>query len=159
MYDVIKANFFHYVDQYSCTLNALDNHIQAECSCDSIAVMFQMIVQASNHSKVYSNRSMDPHTPVTVEVERDGLYQVTIFPIREGRGILESSMEVHYYNVTIIHHVTSTFTQGMFSFFVIDITEFSTENSSLATTTVVSSHTILPSLVILVTSKYSTCST
>ena len=52
-----------------------------------------MIAQLSNASevqKLYVNQSMAPHTPVTVEVERDGLYQVTIFPIREGRGILES---------------------------------------------------------------------
>ena len=100
MYDVIKANFFHYADQYSCTLNALDKHMQAECSCNSIAVMFQMIVQASNHSKVYSNQSMNPHTPVTVEVERDGLYLVTIFLIREGRGILDS--EIYYMEQVLV---------------------------------------------------------
>ena len=31
---------------------------------------------------------MDLHTPVTVPVERDGEYQVSIFATREGMGIL-----------------------------------------------------------------------
>ena len=35
---------------------------------------------------------MDLHTPVTVPVERDGEYQVSIFAIREGMGILGSGM-------------------------------------------------------------------
>ena len=57
---------------------------------------FQVIAQLTNASelqKLYVNQSMDPYTPVTVEVERDGLYQVTIFPMREGRGILDSRVE------------------------------------------------------------------
>ena len=69
--------------------------IHANCSdTHSASSGLQVIVQLSNASevqKLYSNQSMDPHTPVTVEVERDGLYQVTIFPIREGRGILDST--------------------------------------------------------------------
>ena len=50
-----------------------------------------MIVQSTNVSevhKLYVNQSMDLHTPVTVPVERDGEYQVSIFVIREGMGIL-----------------------------------------------------------------------
>ena len=35
---------------------------------------------------------MDLHTPVTVPVERDGEYQVSIFAIREGMGILGSGV-------------------------------------------------------------------
>ena len=35
---------------------------------------------------------MDLHTPVTVPVERDGEYQVSIFAIRKGMGILGSGM-------------------------------------------------------------------
>ena len=42
-----------------------------------------------------ATKASDPHTPVAVEVERDGLYLVTIFPIREGRGILDSDAEIH----------------------------------------------------------------
>ena len=65
-----------------------------EATCSSLAAGFQVIVQLlSEAQKLYVNQSMDPHTPVTVEVERDGLYQVTIFPIREGRGILDSDTE------------------------------------------------------------------
>ena len=48
---------------------------------------------ANEVQKLYVNQSTDPHTPVTVEVEKDGPYQVTIFPIREGRGILDSNAE------------------------------------------------------------------
>ena len=77
-----------------------------------------MIAQLSNASeaqKLYVNQSMDPHTPVTVEVERDGLHQVTIFPIREGRGILDSNAEhllvlVTYYPTTTTTTTTTTAT-------------------------------------------------
>ena len=46
-----------------------------------------MIVQSANVSevhKLYVNQSMDLHTPVT----GDAKYQVSIFAIREGMGIL-----------------------------------------------------------------------
>ena len=70
-----------------------------------------MIVQLfSEAQKLYVNQSMDPHTPVTVEVERDGLYQVTIFPIREGRGILNSNAEVFLTHYTTTATTTTTTT-------------------------------------------------
>ena len=58
------------------------------------ALGFQVVAQlksASEVQKLYSNQSMDTHTPVTVEVERDGLYWVTALPLGEGRGIVDSS--------------------------------------------------------------------
>ena len=54
-----------------------------------------MIIQSTNVSevhKLYVNQSVDLHTPVTVPVERDGEYQVSIIAIREGMGILESGV-------------------------------------------------------------------
>ena len=75
----------------ACNCIATSNFglIHANCSdACSASSGFQVTVQLSNASgvqKLYSNQSMDPHTPVT------GLYQVTIlFVIREGIGILDS---------------------------------------------------------------------
>ena len=50
-----------------------------------------MIAQSSNSSEVHKlhvNQSIDLQTPVTVKVEESGMYQVTIFAIREGTGIV-----------------------------------------------------------------------
>ena len=70
----------------------------AECNYpnSSSAAGIQVIVQSTNVSevhKLYVNQSMDLHTPVTVPVERDGEYRVSIFAIREGMGILVSNMQ------------------------------------------------------------------
>ena len=54
---------------------------------------FQMISQLSDSSEVHKlhvNQSMDLQTPVTVEVEESGVYQVTIFAIKEKTGIVGS---------------------------------------------------------------------
>ena len=89
-----------YIDQpLSCTLNSASGPlIQAECSHpnSSFADGIQVIVRSTNVSevhKLYVNQSTDLHTPVTVPVERDGEYQVSIFAIREGMGILGSGVE------------------------------------------------------------------
>ena len=63
---------------------------------DSIATGFQVIAQLSNSSKVHRldvNKTTDRQTPVTVLVEEDGQYLVTIFAIGEQRGILDSNIE------------------------------------------------------------------
>ena len=85
--------------------------IFAECSYpdSSFAAGIQVIVQSANVSevhKLYVNQSMDLHTPVTVPVERDGEYQVSIFAIREGMGILGPTGQ--YYSNGVIVNVTST---------------------------------------------------
>ena len=72
--------------------------IWAECSylCSSFAAGIQVIVQSTNVSevhKLYTNQSMDLHTPVTVPVERGGEYRVSIFSIRNGTGILGSTAQ------------------------------------------------------------------
>ena len=51
---------------------------------------FQMIVQSGNFSEVHIlhvNQSMDLQTPVTIEVEESGVYQVTIFGILDSNAI------------------------------------------------------------------------
>ena len=74
------------------------------------AAGIQVIVQSTNVSevhKLYVNQSMDLHTPVTVPVERDGEYQVSIFVIREGMGIVGSSLQFTTVNVSIQTSATS----------------------------------------------------
>ena len=78
---------------FNCTLTSSSGLIWALCSYpeSSFAAGIQVIVQSTNVSevhKLYVNQSMDLDTPVTVPVERDGEYQVSIFAIREGMGIL-----------------------------------------------------------------------
>ena len=65
-----------------------------------------MIVQSTNANevhKLYIAQSKDVDTPVTVPVERDGEYQVSIFAIREGMGILGSSYSVGYTEQVMVH--------------------------------------------------------
>ena len=81
----------------NCTSTFSSGLIWAECSYpnSSFAAGIQVIVQSANVNevhKLYVNQSMDLHTPVTVPVERDGEYQVSIFAIREGIGILGSGV-------------------------------------------------------------------
>ena len=91
---------------FNCTLNSASGIIKAECSHpdSSFAAGIQVIVQSINVSevhKLYVNKSIDLDTPVTVSVERDGEYQVTIFAIRRGMGILES--DVGYTEHVMVH--------------------------------------------------------
>ena len=69
-----------------------------ECAypSDSTATGFQVIAQLSNISEVqrlYVNKTTDRQTPVSVLVMENGLYQVTVFAIREERGIVDSNVE------------------------------------------------------------------
>ena len=83
------------VEEINCTLDSSNGLISVSMCINSSG--FQVIAQLSSASevqKLFINQSMDPYTPVTVEVEKDGLYQVTIFPIAEGSsGILESDVK------------------------------------------------------------------
>ena len=74
-----------YIWTKSCQIDTLPHLLTINCT-----KRIQVIAQLSNASevqKLYVNQSMDPHTPVTVEVERDGLYRITIFPITDQDGI------------------------------------------------------------------------
>ena len=84
------------------------------CTDSTNASGFQVIAQLCNANeiqKLYANQSMDPHTPVTVEVERDGLYRVTVFVIREGRGILDSGRGFHTGHVMVTTKYNETTVQ------------------------------------------------
>ena len=83
---------------FNCTLDSSSGLIWALCSHpgSSFAAGIQVIVQSTNVSevhKLYVNQSMDLNTPVTVPVERDGEYQVSIFAIRKEMGIGSPSLQ------------------------------------------------------------------
>ena len=78
-----------------CSISGLHN-ITVQCTySDSQATGFQVIVQQISDSsqvhKLYVEQTT--HTTATVEVEETGVYQVSIFPLREGTGILDSNVE------------------------------------------------------------------
>ena len=54
-----------------------------------------------------STEQEEPQGPVTVQVTVGGAYQVTVFPIREGMGILESNV-VHTEEIAVDIAVYST---------------------------------------------------
>ena len=91
----ITTGFISQTECFDCTITVSSDLIFAECTPINNALVtgFQMIAQSSNSSQVhvlYNNQSTDLQTPVTVEVEESGTYQVTIFSMREGTGIVGS---------------------------------------------------------------------
>ena len=106
----------------NCEVYTSNYSIAAICVpfTNSMATGLQIVVQLctvrdSGPCKLYVNQSVDLHTPVIVTVERDGEYQVFIFAIREGMGILGSAQ---YTGVAIINDTSSvtvaTLTKGMY---------------------------------------------
>ena len=90
---------------FDCQTNDSSGEIHAVCSpqIEFMATGIQVIVQSTNVSEVHKlfvNQSMDLHTPVTIAVERDGEYRVSIFIIREGTGILGSNAYSELVTVT-----------------------------------------------------------
>ena len=80
----------------SCRATTSLGAIRVEC--DTIASGFQVIVQLNDVRevhKLYVNHTMG-RTPVTVSVERDGEYLVSVLAIREGIGILESTVQFKF---------------------------------------------------------------
>ena len=78
-----------------------------------MATGFQMIAQLSDSSEVHKlhiNQSMDLQTPVTVEVEESGVYQVTIILIIEDAGIVGSGVRVEYAEEVMVDIITPTIT-------------------------------------------------
>ena len=69
--------------------------VQCTYPTNSQVTGFQVIVQQISDSsqvhKLYVEQTT--HTTATVEVEGIGVYQVSIFPLREGTGILDSNVE------------------------------------------------------------------
>ena len=115
-YDMLFTGIFHIIiDGRSlyllhCTLNSTLSLIWAECGhYSSFVDGIQVVVQSTNVSKVhklYVNQSMDLHAPVTVPVERDGEYHVSIFVIREGMGILGPTGQ--YSNIIVVGTTDTT---------------------------------------------------
>ena len=66
--------------------------------CESLsrpdAVGFQVIAQhTEERQKLYVAKSLDLQTPAVVQVERDGVYQITVLSISRSSGIFNSSIE------------------------------------------------------------------
>ena len=81
----------------SCQITTSPGVISAVCTfpSDIMATGFQMIAQLNSSSEVHIlhvSQSMGLQTPVTVEVEESGVYQVTILSITEA-GIVGSRVE------------------------------------------------------------------
>lgn len=81
-----------------CEVSTSGDHIAVMCTyfSNSTATGFQIIAHLNDIDKahiLHSNRTMDRHTPGIVQVEENGLYQVTILAITGGLGILESTVE------------------------------------------------------------------
>ena len=75
-----------------CEISADFNVITAQCALSS---NFQVIAQQDTDNevhKLYNNHSATPNSPVTVLVSAGG-YQVSIFAIREGSGIMNSNVQ------------------------------------------------------------------
>lgn len=81
-----------------CETTVFSLHVLVKCSyhTSSSATGFQVIVQSHNFNelyKIYSNKTVDFNTPVTVTVDENGTYLVTVYAISGQMGILDSSEE------------------------------------------------------------------
>lgn len=82
----------------SCHVNVSSGYIDVYCSYpnNSTATGFQVVAQMSNVSevhKLYTGKSTDHQNSVNLRVGEDGIYQVSVFAIREGTGISDSTVE------------------------------------------------------------------
>ena len=84
-------------DIETCSISVDQFSIKVQCTypSDSLATGFQVIAHlASNSShRLYVEETTHTTATATVEVEETGVYQVSIFPLREGTGILDSNVE------------------------------------------------------------------
>ena len=88
-----------------CSITVSCGVISAECSPLNGALVtgFQIIAQLRDSSEVHKlhiNQSMDLQTPVTVEVEESGVYQVIIFAIKKT-GIVGSRSFVGHVQIVV----------------------------------------------------------
>lgn len=76
--------------------------------CNAIKTGFQVIARLHNASqvhKLYVNHTIGQNE-VTVTVERNGEYQISVFAISEGIGIVEST--VQFMDLVVVNGGTST---------------------------------------------------
>ena len=72
--------------------------LKAECvyPIDSSVTGFQLIAQkisSSNVHKLLTNQTRNRQTLVTLQTEEAGTYEVVIFAVRKGSGILDSGVQ------------------------------------------------------------------
>ena len=98
-----------------CDISNSSAVIIVECTFadDVTTAGFQMLAQLTDSSlvhKLYVNKSMGFHAPITVEVEESGLYQVTILVIDEETGILDSNFTRYNveYQISVMVPATTT---------------------------------------------------
>ena len=82
----------------SCDANTFSLKLVVECitvNNDTVTGLqvTALSTEGVNVGRLYTNQSSDPQTPATVQLDRTGLYQVTVFPILGERGILDTSAE------------------------------------------------------------------
>lgn len=113
----IHADLSLYVDEIlqPSRSNIKDCHIsinlgvlKAECSypSDSLATGFQMIAQQKTSAQVHMlivNQTRNRQTEVTLQTNEDGVYEVVIFAIGKGYGILDSDMK--YSEVVMVNNM------------------------------------------------------
>ena len=97
----------------NCHITTFESVINVECDLvDSTAIAFQVIAQLGVSDRVYRlhvNQTLPGQTSASVEVEEDGEYLVSIFPILEQRGITNSSVE---YREVVMVMKEGSFTPG-----------------------------------------------
>lgn len=78
-----------------CVIDCHLDQLMVRCA-SPIVPDYEVIVQSSDSNEVYKlyvNRSVDLLTPVIIRVEQNGVYQVFVLAIVEGRGILDSNVK------------------------------------------------------------------
>ena len=73
-------------------VSVLCSHSPTSSSTGFMLVVQEKSVNGARRLLVNSTEQVEPQGPVTVEVAGGGAYQVTVFPIREGMGVLDSNV-------------------------------------------------------------------
>ena len=68
--------------------------VRCEALSDPNAIGFQVIAQHTKEARnLYVAESLDLQTPAVVQVESEGIYQITVLSLRQSSGILNSHTE------------------------------------------------------------------
>ena len=85
------------IDTCDITNDLLQITVKCTFLKNSMATGLQVIAQQNGSNgirKLYADYTTDRETPATIVVNEDGyMYLVSVFAIREGRGIVDSSVE------------------------------------------------------------------
>ena len=96
MFSVGFLPIFFHLD--NCSINISTFTVSTECTypSNSLATGFLLIVQLGDPDqvhKLYVNQTRDWQNSVSVEVEENGTYLVSVIPILEETGIIGSNVE------------------------------------------------------------------